>query len=60
LGYAFGTKNSSATDNEFLILVTPHRMNDRTRETHARYVGRNPVANPAGIPPEAPAPSPEP
>ena len=60
LGYAFGTKNSSSTDNEFLILVTPHRMNDRTRETHARYVGRNPVANPAGIPPEAPAPSPEP
>jgi Flp pilus assembly secretin CpaC len=60
LGYAFGTKNSSSTDNEFLILVTPHRMNDRARETHARYVGRNPVGNPAGIQPEAPAPSPEP
>lgn len=58
LGYAFGTRNTSSTDNELLILITPRRMKDRVRDARAKYIGRNP----AGLPgePPAPAPSPEP
>jgi general secretion pathway protein D len=58
LGYAFGTRSTSSTDNELLILITPRRMKDRVRDARAKYIGRNP----AGLPgePPAPAPSPEP
>jgi Flp pilus assembly secretin CpaC len=56
LGYAFGTKNTSATDNELLIMVTPRRMKDRIRDARAKYIGRNPAA----LPSEAPTPAPEP
>jgi hypothetical protein len=56
LGYALSTKNTSSTDNEFLILVTPRRMNDRPRETRAKYIG----GNPGGVPGEAPISAPEP
>jgi Flp pilus assembly secretin CpaC len=56
LGYAFGTKSTSSTDNQFLIMVTPRRMKDRIRDARAKYIGRNP----AGLPGEAPAPAPEP
>lgn len=40
LGYAFGTKNKSTTDNEFLILVTPRRMKDVVRDLKSKYIGR--------------------
>ena len=56
LGYAFGNKNYATTDNEFLILVTPRRMNDSVRRTRAKYAGRNP----ASLPNEPPASAPEP
>jgi Flp pilus assembly secretin CpaC len=50
LGYAFGVKNKSTTDNELLILVTPRRMNDRPRDSRARYVGRG--ATGSGVTPQ--------
>jgi Flp pilus assembly secretin CpaC len=56
LGYAFGTKSTSTTDNELLIMVTPRRMKDRIRDARAKYIGRNPAA----LPGEAPTPAPEP
>jgi Flp pilus assembly secretin CpaC len=56
LGYAFSTKNTSSTDNEFLILVTPRRMNDRPSKARAKYIG----GNPAGVRGEAPVSAPEP
>jgi len=56
LGYSFGTRNASSTDNELLILVTPRRMKDRIHNVQTKYVGRNPTA----VAGEAPAPSPEP
>jgi Flp pilus assembly secretin CpaC len=57
LGYAFSTKNTSSTDNELLILVTPRRMKDRVRDARAKYVGRSPTRLPGEV--SAPVSSPE-
>jgi Flp pilus assembly secretin CpaC len=51
LGYAFGTKNKSSTDNELLILVTPRRMNDRIRDARTTYIGRGATGS-GGLPPQ--------
>lgn len=52
LGYAFGNRNRSSTDNELLIIVTPRRMSDRTAVSRTRFAGRGvgtgvPVALPS-------------
>jgi len=54
LGYAFGTKTSSATDNELIILVTPRRMTDQQRSARAKYVGRGGSGVPGGAPSSEP------
>jgi Flp pilus assembly secretin CpaC len=54
LGYAFGTRSKSLTDNELLILVTPRRMKDRIRDTRARYIGGNPSGAAGEAPPTEP------
>ena len=50
VGYGFGNKNSSSTDNEFLILVTPRRMSNRSREVHTKYVRRDSGEPPSSAP----------
>jgi Flp pilus assembly secretin CpaC len=52
VGYAFGQRNTSLTDTELLIVVTPRRMSDRVRTSLTRFAGRG-EAGGAG----APAPS---
>src|SRR5215467_7805152 len=54
LGYAFGSRSKSSTDNELLILVTPRRMKDRIRDTRARYIGGNPAGAGGEAPPSEP------
>jgi Flp pilus assembly secretin CpaC len=56
LGYAFGNKNKSTTDNELLILVTPRRMKDRIRDARARYIGRGATGASGSAPISAPEP----
>lgn len=55
LGYAFGQRNTSSTDTELLIIVTPRRMSDRIRAPGPRYAGRG-----AGTTSGVPAPTSEP
>jgi Flp pilus assembly secretin CpaC len=40
IGYAFGTRSTSQTDNEFLILVTPRRLRTPVRSATAIFAGR--------------------
>ena len=40
LGYAFGSRNNSKQDTEFLILVTPRRLRDPQRKGAVIYAGR--------------------
>jgi Flp pilus assembly secretin CpaC len=56
VGYAFGQRNTSLTDTELLIVVTPRRMSDRVRRSLTRFAGRG-EAGGAGAPSPAPAPS---
>jgi Flp pilus assembly secretin CpaC len=56
LGYAFGVRTKSTTDNELLILVTPRRMKDRVRDVRAKYIGRGATGASGGAPASAPEP----
>jgi type II secretory pathway component GspD/PulD (secretin) len=40
LGYAFGSRNNSLQDTEFLILITPHRLRDPVRNARSIFAGR--------------------
>ena len=39
LGYAFGSRNNTLQNTEFVILVTPRRLRDPIRKAHSIYVG---------------------
>ena len=60
LGYLFGQKNNSLTDNELLIVVTPRRMTDHLRQSRARYAGPSGGGASSGPPPPAVPATPEP
>ena len=64
-GYAFGTRNNSDQDTEFMILVTPRRLRAPVRQGRNILAGRgDPTTRGslgAGVPtPAAPAPNPNP
>jgi hypothetical protein len=40
LGYAFGNKNNSLKNTEFMILITPRRLRDPIRNARSIYAGR--------------------
>jgi Flp pilus assembly secretin CpaC len=64
-GYAFGNRNNSLRDNEFLILVTPRKLRSPVRSAPSIFAGRG-DANPRGSigagapPPVEPPPQPPP
>jgi hypothetical protein len=61
VGYAFGQRNTTSTDTELLIVVTPRRMSDRVRQARTRYAGRGGATSLGGPPPASvPTPAPEP
>jgi hypothetical protein len=67
LGYAFGSRNNTSQNTEFVILVTPRRLRDPIRKAHGIYVGHGePVISHStgreNVPqtPEPPPPQPQP
>jgi len=67
LGYAFGSRNNTSQDTEFVILVTPRRLRDPIRKAHSIYVGHGePVISHSNVrgnepqTPEPPPPQPQP
>ena len=68
LGYAFGSRNNTSQDTEFVILVTPRRLRDPIRKAHSIYVGQSEpvISHSSGrenVPqqiPEQPQPPPQP
>jgi len=67
LGDAFGSRNNSLKNTEFMILITPRRLRDPIRNARSIYAGRGEPttgrAAPRGIPqqiPEQPQPQPQP
>jgi Flp pilus assembly secretin CpaC len=60
LGYVFGQKSNSLTDNELLIVVTPRRMTDHLRQSRARYAGAGGGGASSNPAPSAPPATPEP
>jgi hypothetical protein len=64
LGYAFGGRNNSFKNTEFLILITPRRLRDPIRNARSIFAGRGDTAagrgairgNPPQQPPEQPQP----
>jgi type II secretory pathway component GspD/PulD (secretin) len=61
LGYAFGNRNNSLKDTEFLILITPRRLRDPIRTARSIYVGSGEPAagGRAGIRGNLPQPPPQ-
>jgi hypothetical protein len=62
IGYLFGAENSSLTNNELLILITPRRVRTASREVRDIYAGRGDpgVRGAAGGGAAAPPPNVEP
>jgi tetratricopeptide (TPR) repeat protein len=67
LGYAFGSRNNTSQNTEFLILITPRRLRDPVRKAHSIYVGHGEpiISHSTGrgnVPqtPEQPLPEPQP
>jgi Bacterial type II and III secretion system protein/FG-GAP-like repeat len=48
VGYAFGGRNSSLKNTEFIILVTPRRLRDPIRNAHSIYAGHGEPAGSRG------------
>jgi Flp pilus assembly secretin CpaC len=48
-GYAFGTRNNSLQDTEFLILVTPRRLRSPVRRSPSIFAGRGDVSGRGSI-----------
>jgi type II secretory pathway component GspD/PulD (secretin) len=44
LGYAFGGRNNSFKNTEFLILITPRRLRDPIRDARSIFAGRGDTA----------------
>jgi general secretion pathway protein D len=40
VGYAFGSRNNSLKNTEFMILITPRRLRDPIRNARSIYAGR--------------------
>jgi type II secretory pathway component GspD/PulD (secretin) len=60
-GYAFGSRNKSLTDTEFLILVTPRKVRLPLHESRSIYAGTGDVGARGTVGVNAPlAPQPEP
>src|ERR1700738_4860488 len=59
LGYAFGGRNNSFKNTEFLILITPRRLRDPIRNAHSIFAGHGDTAAGRGAirgnPPQQPA-----
>ncbi len=57
-GYAFGNRNNSVSDTEFLILVTPHRLRSPVRQASTIFAGHGDTSTRgsvgAGVPPAPP------
>jgi tetratricopeptide (TPR) repeat protein len=68
LGYAFGNRNNSLKNTEFIILITPRRLRDPIRTARSIYVGQGePVPTGRGsvrglpqVPEQPQPPTPEP
>jgi Flp pilus assembly secretin CpaC/tetratricopeptide (TPR) repeat protein len=69
VGYTFGRRDNSVTDDELLILITPRRVRVPSRISKTIYAGRGDVSGGgrasfggvvAPVPAPAPEPSPEP
>ena len=59
VGYAFGTRNNSSSDTEFLILVTPRKVRLPLHESHSIYAGTGDVSGRGAVGSNAPlAPQP--
>jgi Flp pilus assembly secretin CpaC len=60
-GYAFGNRNNTSQDMEFMILVTPHRLRVPIRVGKSIYAGRGDTtgraSSGAGVPPTEPPPA---
>ncbi|MCU1243265.1 MAG: hypothetical protein JWO71_3991 [Candidatus Acidoferrum typicum] len=48
LGYAFGNRNNSLKNTEFMILITPRRLRDPIRNARTIYAGRGEPATGRG------------
>jgi tetratricopeptide (TPR) repeat protein len=48
VGYAFGGRNNSLKNTEFIILVTPRRLRDPIRNAHSIYAGHGEPAGSRG------------
>jgi type II secretory pathway component GspD/PulD (secretin) len=63
-GYAFGKRNNSLRDNEFLILITPRKLRSPVRATSSIFAGRGDPSTRgslgAGVPTPPPATPPPP
>jgi type II secretory pathway component GspD/PulD (secretin) len=57
-GYAFGTHNDSATDTEFMILVTPRRLRSPVRQARSILAGRGDQTSRGSVGAGAPEPTP--
>ena len=60
VGYAAQNRNNTATDTEFLILVTPRKLRIPPRITSSIYAGPNPGTGANALAPQPPAPEPPP
>jgi hypothetical protein len=60
-GYAFGTRNTSSTDTDFLILVTPRKVRLPLHESRSIYAGRGDTGGRGSVGANAPlSPQPSP
>lgn len=63
LGYLFGVRNNTSSDEELLILITPRLVRQPVRESKTIYAGRGDIGGRASVganAPLAPQPAPEP
>jgi general secretion pathway protein D len=62
-GYLFGSHSNTFSDDELLILITPHRLRIPSHQTRSIYAGRGDATTRGGFlgnAPGAPLPQPEP
>ena len=48
-GYFFGQRNTNAQDTEMIILITPHKLRIRDRDSRSFYVGRDTSSSGRGL-----------
>jgi Flp pilus assembly secretin CpaC len=59
IGYAFGTRDNSLTDEELLILITPRNLRLPVHSTRVIYAGRGDLSGRGGVGASAPPPRPD-